>query len=227
MSPRIDAYHHGNLRNMLLEIGERLLEDLGVSGLTLRGLAREAGVSHAAPYRHFSSRTELLAALATRGFLRLEQELVAAMDCFPDDPLRQLQESGERYVRLGLLRPAMYGLLFGAVLPKTDRPAALAEAGSGAFMALVAIIERGQAAGVFRREPTLDLAFANWSLVHGITELAIAGHLPPPDAAPEAAVFLARRLCSLLTYGLLTPEASSPPSPVQRPCGNIPDPIPG
>jgi AcrR family transcriptional regulator len=92
-------YHHGNLRTALLAEAERTLREQGIGQLTLRDLARQAGVSHAAPRRHFADRQALLDALAEAGFLRLGDELRAAIESAGDDYETQLRAAATAYIR--------------------------------------------------------------------------------------------------------------------------------
>ena len=222
MGKKTTGYHHADLRQTLLETGERLLERVGGRELSLRALAREAGVSHSAPYRHFESKADLLTALAAVGFERLAQELAETTERFPDDPKRQLLASGQCYIRLGLARPALCQLMFSGIFPDSPAFSDLEEAGNNAFEMLLAIIRQGQEGGVFRNGPTLDLAMASWSMAHGITELAIAGRLPSDDdGTPPDIEALGQRLYALLLAGLLAPEATAcAPSHVPPLSGN-------
>lgn len=200
------AYHHGNLRLALLDAGELLLETEGVAGISLRALARATGVSHAAPYRHFADKSELLAALAARGFTRLTQALDEAARTHPGDLTARYLESCRGYIALGRDHPAMYRLMFGQPLRGVGDHPELAQAGQAAFDALLTSMEEGRRAGVFRDEPVESLAMAVWSMVHGLTELAIAGRLAPCSNGPEAGRGLDEAACSLLLRGLLTSD---------------------
>ncbi|EFL51727.1 transcriptional regulator, TetR family [Solidesulfovibrio fructosivorans JJ]] len=201
-----DAYHHGNLRKALLDAGERLLERDGGGGLSLRDLARTAGVSHAAPYRHFASKSDLLAALATRGFDRLHDKLDNISADANLDARGQFLASCKCYIDLGVAWPAMYRLMFGDAARLDHSNPELREAGKGAFDSLVASIVRGQEAGFFRQGPPHVLAVTVWSLVHGLTDLAIAGQLSMDcDLAPDGED-VSDAACALLLSGLALPD---------------------
>src|SRR4051812_36803257 len=101
------TYHHGNLRPALLRAASKTLEKEGAGALSLRDLARRAGVSHNAPYRHFRDRDSLLAAIATEGFRQLGDALRG----------RAGKEMGAAYVRFALEHPQQFRLMFGGVLP--------------------------------------------------------------------------------------------------------------
>src|SRR5689334_12922453 len=99
---RGQPYHHGNLRAALLAEAVRVLAEADAATLSLRDLARRLGVSHAAPYRHFADKDALLAAIAQQGFELLTAELETAAALHPDEPLRQLADTGWAYVRFAL-----------------------------------------------------------------------------------------------------------------------------
>ena len=201
MSP--SPYHHGNLRQELLAAGERLLETVGVDGLSLRGLARETGVSHTAPYRHFTDKADLLAALAARGFARLTETLVAVSKHHPDDPQARYLEACRRYIALGQAHPAMYRLMFGQERPGVGGQPELANSGSAAFEALLDSLTSGQEAGIFRQAPVESMAMAVWAMVHGLTELRISGRLEPCGKAEEETTHLCETACAMLLTGIL------------------------
>ena len=201
-----DDYHHGNLRQALLDAGEQLLEVEGVSGLSLRALARATGVSHAAPYRHFADKAELLAALAARGFARLARALTDVAAANPDDPRREYLIACRRYIELGMEAPAMYRLMFGQQQPGVGDQPELAEAGQAAYEALLGAMARGRATGTFDDVPADAQAMAVWSMVHGVTELAISGRLEPCAQDRLEILALGEQMCSLLLSGLAARE---------------------
>ncbi|MGE4539085.1 MAG: TetR/AcrR family transcriptional regulator [Desulfovibrio sp.] len=204
-----DAYHHGNLRKALLDAGERLLERDGGGGISLRDLARTAGVSHAAPYRHFDSKSDLLTALATRGFDRLHEELERISADADLDARERFLASCKCYIDLGVTRPAMYRIMFGDAARLEHANPELREAGKRAFDALVASIVRGQEADFFRQGPPHVLAVSVWAMVHGLTDLAIAGHLPSECGLAPDGENVSDAACALLLSGLVLPDRKS------------------
>ncbi len=164
-------YHHSNLYQALLEAGVRLLEEKGVNGFSLREVAKRAGVSHAAPYRHFKNKSELLKALALYGFRKLTEGIQAVVEAAPEDPETQLVESAQAYVELVMVHPAIADLMFGdrsADMEFCDPEQAIA---MNSFSGLANIIARGQQAGVFIEGETLELAITAWAQVHGFALL--------------------------------------------------------
>lgn len=201
-----DDYHHGNLRQALLDAGEKLLETEGVAGLSMRALARTTGVSHAAPYRHFADKADLLAALAARGFARLAKTLVAVAAAHGDDPQREYLVACRRYMELGMDAPAMYRLMFGQQQPGVGDQPELAQAGQAAYEALLGAMARGRAAGTLGEVDDEAKATAVWSMVHGVTELAISGRLEPCAGDRLEILALGEQMCSLLLSGLAARE---------------------
>jgi len=154
------SYHHGNLPATLLRAAGKLLEKEGVEALTLRALTRQAGVSHAAPYRHFPDRESLLAALAAEGFAMLgaAQRVAASAG--------GLRGMGEAYVRFALDHPQRFRLMFGGLVP-IAKHAALREIASKVFEGLSGAL----AARVPGARGAADASIAAWALVHGLAQL--------------------------------------------------------
>src|SRR5271170_1509677 len=118
-NPNERAYHHGDLRNGLLDAARTILEEEDLSALTLRAVARKAGVSHAAPYRHFPNHEALLVELALEGFAELQEEIVGSATG-PGLVSDRVCDIGAAYMRFVARRPALARLMFGAQLPNRD-----------------------------------------------------------------------------------------------------------
>ena len=162
------AYHHGNLPAALLRTAGKILEKEGLEALSVRALTRRAGVSHAAPYRHFRDRESLLAALAAEGFARLgraQREAAAAGG---------LRAMGEAYVRFALAHPQRFRLMFGGRL-KIARHAALREVATRTFEGLSGAL----AARVGDSPGARDASLAAWALVHGLALLLLGDRIAP------------------------------------------------
>lgn len=193
---RDDRYHHGDLRRALLDAAAAIVEEKGSAGASLREVARRAGVSHAAPYRHFASKEALLASIAEEGFHQLREALATAADEKP--PLEALRDAGIAYVAFAVSHPGYFRVMFS---PEAGAPCdypSLVEASEGAFGVLVATIQRCIEAGAVRREPAGDLALVAWSCVHGLATLILDG-MVVEAGAPEA---LAGLVTSHLLRGL-------------------------
>jgi AcrR family transcriptional regulator len=153
-------YHHGDLRNALLDAARAILEEKSLADLSLRAVARRAGVSHAAPYRHFPNHEALLVELATEGFVALKAELVAAGGRSGPTSDR-IASIGGAYMRFAAKRPAQTRLMFGPQLPNRDRFSALGAAADAI----------GAEIGALLGDPALGLAV--WAAVHGLAMLIL------------------------------------------------------
>ena len=153
-------YHHGDLRNGLLEAARTILEEQSLEALTLRAVARKAGVSHAAPYRHFPNHESLLVELGVEGFGELKRDLGEAARA-PGSESDRIANIGAAYMRFVVRRPALARLMFGAQLPHRDR---FAELGAAADSV-------GTEIGNALSDPNLGLAV--WSAVHGLAMLVL------------------------------------------------------
>jgi AcrR family transcriptional regulator len=194
------SYHHGDLKRALTEAALALVAEKGPKGFTLSEAARRAGVSLAAPYRHFADKADLLASVAEQGFLELHQAMAAA-DEDSSDPRARVTELSRAYVRWAVGHPDYYQVMFGAeTKDKADHPGLLA-AGAQAFNTLLGVITEGLEAGLLQGDEPLKLAGPMWSMVHGIAALAIGGdlHHVGIDEDPE---HLAARAANDLLDGL-------------------------
>ncbi len=171
-------YHHGALREALLQAAERVLEREGLAGLTLRAVAREAGVSHAAPTHHFDDLTGLVSELAAIGFRQFNAAMAAA--CVPDTPPDQrAMAPAKAYVAYAQAHPGMYGLMFRAERLDYSRPS-LQEAAKASFAGLAGAIGAKMHEKISEDALTLEQAAViarAWSLVHGYTMLLLDGRL--------------------------------------------------
>jgi AcrR family transcriptional regulator len=174
--PRKKAYHHGNLREALLDAAIHLIAEAGPTGFTLREVARRAGVSHNAPYRHFRDKDELIAAVAAQGFRELNQAMLDSAEGQPT-ALDRLQRAGWAYVAFALRRPEHFTIMFDAPISKNQYPEC-EKASKEAFGTLVNLINLCQSEGQLPAGDSMARALVAWSLVHGIAKLAIAERLP-------------------------------------------------
>ena len=170
-------YHHGDLKNTLVTAGISILAKEGVAGLTLRKVARRAGVSHAAPYAHFSDKQALIAAISTEGFKRLYEAMDQAITPFETDPLRQLVAGAWAYVQFGVSDPDHFKVTFSGVLEKEKDYPAFVEISQKTFGRVVSIVEACQRAKVLRAGSPDLLAISIWSQLHGLVSLLIEGQI--------------------------------------------------
>ena len=171
-------YHHGALRDALLQAAERVLERDGLAGLTLRAVAREAGVSHAAPTHHFGDLTGLVSELAAIGFRQFNTAMAAA-GATGTSPIAKALARAKAYVAYAQAHRGMYGLMFRTERLDMTRPS-LCEAANASFAGLAGAIGASRHEQISERalslEQAADIARA-WSLVHGFTMLLLDGRL--------------------------------------------------
>jgi AcrR family transcriptional regulator len=168
-SPR--GYHHGNLKEALLRAALELIAQKGPGGFTFAEAARWAGVSPAAPYRHFRDRDELLASVALRGFHRFEAVLSQAWDEGRPDVFFAFDRLGRAYLDFARTEPAYYSAMFEAGIPPASNPE-LREAGDRAFTVLRGAAEKLCAhVPANKRPPALMVALHIWAMAHGIASL--------------------------------------------------------
>jgi AcrR family transcriptional regulator len=165
-------YHHGNLRRELLDAALALIETSGPGALSLRELARRAGVSHAAPYRHFRSREMLMVALGVEGFTGLAAEM-AALTAGETTPLGRLRALGVAYVRYAVAHPGHFRVMFSSELHEGPEQPELAAAAAPTLQALIDAVAAAQAAGQVRQGDPRALALPQWSMVHGLSMLLV------------------------------------------------------
>jgi AcrR family transcriptional regulator len=203
------GYHHGNLKEALVRAALELIAKKGPAGFTFAEAARWAGVSPAAPYRHFRDRDELLADVARRGFDQFEAVLSRAWDGGRPDVSTAFDHLGKAYLHFARSEPAYYSAMFEAGVPPDSSPE-LREAGERAFAVLRTATERLVAAmPAANRPPVLMMALHIWAVAHGVASLfgrGDAARRPLPMSAEE--LFEAAMLIYLRGLGM--PEALSP-----------------
>jgi len=188
------GYHHGNLREALIEAALDLIKAKGPAGFTFAETARSAGVSPAAPYRHFRDRDALMADVAQQGFERFEQFLNTAWNDARPDSLTALGNIGKAYLAFARTEPAYYSAMFEAGISLDDHPE-LRQAGERAF-AIVRKAAEALSTTLPGRPPALMMALHIWALAHGIASLFARGDpgrrtLPmSPEDLLEAAVLI-------------------------------------
>ena len=176
---KVGRYHHGALREALLESAERILERDGLSGLTLRAAAREAGVSHAAPKNHFDDVAGLMSELAAKGFERFAAMMGQGVR-HEDSPEKRLAALGRGYVAFARAHPGLFLLMFRSERLDMSRPA-LKTAASNALRLLFEAVGARRGLKTSRAPTLAQLAeiVALWSLAHGFAMLLIDGRLHP------------------------------------------------
>jgi AcrR family transcriptional regulator len=166
-------YHHGNLRRALLEAAEHTVRERGVQELSLRELARDVGVSHGAPRRHFPDRQALLDALAETGFERLGNELRTATDAAGDDFEARLRATAVAYIRFATADPALLELMFA--VKHREQAGALQEAAERTFSVMLEVILQGQAEERLEPGDPERVGLVLFATIQGIAALLTGG----------------------------------------------------
>lgn len=178
-------YHHGDLRRALIDTATAMLAEEDGPRFTLREVARRAGVSHAAPYKHFPDKAALLAELALGGFDRLGAAMRAAATTGTRTFRQEFLAVAKAYIDFGVANPALYRLMFGAAAENV-RDVHLNARALAALGVVHEFLGRGQQQGIVRQQPLAGQAAACWAQVHGLTMLAIDGLLLAEKVGPDA-----------------------------------------
>lgn len=204
-------YHHGDLRRSLIQAGSKIIEEKGLAGLSLREVARAAGVSHTAPYRHFRDKADLLAAIAQVGFEQLTDDAGKAARHHDGDPEKQFVAASVQYVLFGVRHPRMAHLLFGGVINMRTAPRDLKQASWAAFQIVETIINDGKETGIFRNRDTMELAVTTWCGIHGLAQLISGGYLTRLAATEQQVETLGEMVCQLILTGIVNPDLKTLP----------------
>ena len=196
-----ENYHHGDLRQKIIEEALMWIEQENIVSLSLRKIARQIGVSHNAPYRHFPDKESLLAEIAKIGFIELQQTLQQSFMDSPDDWQKKLETIGVAYVKYAVNHQAYYRVMFGDGYTNYEKYPQLAQASKEAFNVLLKVIKSGQEAKIFNSEDPMQLARVCWSLVHGVSTLAIDSQLMISDS--EDVLKLAQIATRTMSQGVI------------------------
>ena len=184
------TYHHGDLKAVLLRAAEEVLSKTGVEGFSLREVARQVGVSHAAPAHHFGDAHGLLTALSTEGFRRFLQAMRARQATAEKSARAQLIASGLGYIDFAVSAPALFRLMFNSDFAGAENPD-LKDACDASFLHLVDDVGRVRGLSPLQNHAAMVDVIAAWSAVQGFAELFVSGRLHPlpewPHPETEAA----------------------------------------
>ncbi len=173
---RAGQYHHGDLRQALIDQALRTIDKQGAEGLTLRNVGEALGVSRTALYRHFADKEALLAAVASEGFRTLRLGLIDAWERHGRGPAG-LSAMADAYLQFAVGHPSHYRVMFGRFVESSTRDPELVEVGKAAFQALVDALLEQQRDGQIRQDDPLTQARFVWSVVHGVAMLVIDGQV--------------------------------------------------
>jgi AcrR family transcriptional regulator len=194
------SYHHGDLRNALIQAGLELLAEGGAQELDLRKVARRAGVSHAAPYRHFADKQALIAAINEEGFRLLAKQIQATLREVPDEPFEQLLGVALAYVRFAQENPWLMREMFSGLTIERETFANLYTASKTVYRLYIEVVRRGQESGKIVDGDPAALAGVLWSILHGLAMLIIEHQMRPYADGPEGAEHVTRYTIEVL-YG--------------------------
>lgn len=180
----VDGYHHGDLRNALVQAAFQILSEKGVSGLSLREVARRTGVSHAAPYHHFSDKEALIAAVCDHGYHLLQQEMQKGQELGPV-PLDGLQNAGIAYARFAVKHPALFRLMY--TWERVGEP-------SEEWTRSIDAMNQGMIHGIMEvtgapLEEASMIHFTLWAAMHGLVMLWLDGQLKGIDRPLEEVAY--------------------------------------
>lgn len=174
---RKKTYHHGDLKNALIQAGVEILAKDGVGGLSLRKVASRAGVSHAAPYAHFADKQALIAAISTEGFRQLYGRVNDVVEKYKRQPSKQLTEAAWTYFQFALEDPDRFKVMFSGILEKEKNYPEFVVESQRNFQQVKMIVEANQAAGTLRGGDTDLIALSAWGIVHGFIVLYLEGQI--------------------------------------------------
>lgn len=180
------GYHHGSLRDALIEAAHQLVSEKGVDGFTMADACRAAGVSTAAPYRHFSDREDLINALAEKGFDMLADLTRVARDVHPEGSVDSIVAMGQAYVKFACDEPALFRIMFGRHANSHDS----GQIDSECFGVLLEAVQWFVTANPKVGQPLFDVAVPLWTIVHGAASLLIDRNFAviAPDTDVDALV---------------------------------------
>ncbi len=193
-------YHHGDLRRALVDAALELVAEQGPSGITLREAARRAGVTHAAPYRHFADKEALLAAVAEEGFQRLRSEIELALE--QAGGRERVETVGVAYVRFARHHPSQFRVMFGAEVGDKRLYPELTHADQAVFDLLCAAIRSAQQTGEMAQGDPARMGMVAWSMLHGVAALVVDGQMERAGVRDEHIDEFARRVARTANAGL-------------------------
>jgi AcrR family transcriptional regulator len=201
-APEKQKYHHGDLRQALLDAAEAEIAEAGIESFSLRRVAKRAGVSHAAPAHHFGDARGLLTALAAEGYRRFVATQQAREMLAGADPRDILLASGLGYIAFAEANPALFRLIFASDRPDAEDPE-LGAAGRAAFDHLCDNIAAVTGVSPFDDDAAMHDALSAWGMSHGLADLLVSGRMKPLQQmpAPQRDAVLAAIIARALPRG--------------------------
>jgi len=196
------SYHHGNLRRVLIDTAVEIISEQGAKDLSLRKIAKRAGVSHAAPYRHFKDKNAILAAVAKEGFDMMLCQTQERIGRSKGNELDHFAISGLSYIDFALNYPSYYRVMFGTRIENSYFSDDLKPESIPVFKLLRDIIIASQEKGLLKDGDPHEMAMAAWSIVHGFAMLRIDHHIPDQQMNKKKLRELQRTVVLTLFSGL-------------------------
>ena len=202
------SYHHGNLRQALMDTALIHIRQAGAEKLSLRAVARDLGVSQSAIYRHFSDKNALLTAIVSQGFEMLGSAMKAAANDYHAEPVESLRRVGQTYIKFAYSHPETYRLMFG-MRPHEMESEELKVSSTEGYCVLSEIIQAGIEQSLFLQMPEEQLSLSAWSFVHGVASLAIDGQITRNPVIQDGEINsgLIDNLCSIMMQGFLATKS--------------------
>jgi AcrR family transcriptional regulator len=195
-------YHHGDLRKTLINVGIELISESGTSSIDLRKVARIAGVSHAAPYRHFADKKALIAAISEEGFNLLSIEMEQAISMKESSAHEQLRGMGHAYVQFALKNPSLVREMFSGLTIEREAYPSLYEISKKLFNMIETVVIIGQEKGNIKVCDSKELTCVIWSMMHGTAILIIENQLKPVTMQINGIEHITRVCMDSLILGL-------------------------
>ncbi len=197
------GYHHGNLRQALIDSALALIREKGVQGVTIREAARRAGVSSGAPYRHFPDKQALLEAVAGQGLELLAEMRDRQIAGAGQDPVARFRAMGVAYVKFAVAHPSHFRVMTDPELAGDNQPDVLREETAANERAIRSILDASKKSGQVREADTDVLMLAAQCLVHGLARMLVDGQLPNQGIDETQAEAIANAVTEVFGYGLL------------------------
>lgn len=201
-------YHHGNLRQVLIDAAVEIISLQGEKELSLRKMALKAGVSHTAPYRHFKDKNAILAAVARQGFEMMLNETRERIAASRGNDLDHFAICGLSYVDFAIHHPSYYRVMFGARTENSYFNEELIPESTSVFKLLMETIKICQKKGFLKQGDPEEMALAAWSMTHGFAMLRIDRHIPENKMDPKMFESLQTRVVTAVYEGL-RPDSSA------------------
>jgi AcrR family transcriptional regulator len=199
-------YHHGNLKEALVGATLAMIEEIGPEAVSLREVAKRAGVSSGAPFRHFADRTALMTAVAEEAMKRLRNEVEHALEQNASaDPLTRFRAIGSAYLRWATQNPAHFLVISNRRLIHFDSSEVMRGNNEAIQETMVALLEEARRDGLLRTDDITELPLVARALAYGLARMYVDGHLPQWGVAPASAMAMMEAAIDRFIEGIAMP----------------------